>query len=379
MTTGDGVTARWSFAARATLVAACPSAVVLAGGCSTASPNHFDNGAATSGGDSGGDDASGAPSSGADGASGSGAGNPASADDDGGSPAASGPPAGARDAGAAPPTSGVADEAGSGSVPPDGGSDVCSRWTADRADLSEGTWTGSVSTCTAGDIGAPGRANALKLVNLYRFLAGMPAVVNDPSWDSEAQQCALIQSANVLSHSPPSTAKCYTAAGADGSARSDLSSGPGVQAIDGYMQDLGDATTMGHRRWILNNQLGPVGFGSAIASCFMNTGGKGNANKPFVAWPPAGPVPYAAITTTAADQGGWTIQSDTINISSGTVSVVDGTQSLMITQGSLPAGYGSTYTLRFVPSGWKTQAGHSYKVAVSGTSVTYTVQVLNCP
>jgi hypothetical protein len=245
-------------------------------------------------------------------------------------------------------------------------------------DLSEGTWTGSIANCDPGDIGPPGRANALKLVNLYRFLAGMPGVVNDPTWDSEAQQCALMQSANVLNHNPPTTSMCYTAAGADGSARSDLSSGAGVGAIDRYMTDGLDATNMGHRRWILNNQLGPVGFGSAVASCFMNTGGMGNAGKDFVAWPPPGEVPYGAIQTTQVDTSGWTIQSDTINLS-GTVTVLDGTQMLAVTSNTLPGGYGSNFGIRFVPSGWSTQAGHAYSVSVSGASVSYTVQVVSCP
>ena len=43
---------------------------------------------------------------------------------------------------------------------------MCDRWNADRADLSEGSWNGTVSPCNAGDISVEGRANALKLVNL---------------------------------------------------------------------------------------------------------------------------------------------------------------------------------------------------------------------
>src|SRR5687767_3810727 len=45
---------------------------------------------------------------------------------------------------------------------------VCRRWVCDTADLGEGTWSGSTATCDPGDISAGGRANALKLVNLYR-------------------------------------------------------------------------------------------------------------------------------------------------------------------------------------------------------------------
>ena len=69
-------------------------------------------------------------------------------------------------------TTGGAGTAGTAGTTGAGGSaDVCARWKADRADLSEGTWTGDVTSCTAGDIGATARANALRLVNLYRWLA----------------------------------------------------------------------------------------------------------------------------------------------------------------------------------------------------------------
>src|SRR5215471_3227418 len=79
--------------------------------------------------------------------------------------------------------------------------DVCQRWVCDRADVSEGTSTANISTCDPGDLLPPGRPNALKLVNLYRYLAGMPAVTEDATMDAAAQACALIQAANGLSHS----------------------------------------------------------------------------------------------------------------------------------------------------------------------------------
>ena len=40
---------------------------------------------------------------------------------------------------------------------------VCWRWRCDRAARSEGTWSGSLAACNAGDISAAGRSNALKL------------------------------------------------------------------------------------------------------------------------------------------------------------------------------------------------------------------------
>jgi Cysteine-rich secretory protein family len=258
--------------------------------------------------------------------------------------------------------------------------EVCGRWTADRVDMTEGTWTGNADSCTPGDLTGSGRANALRLLNLYRFLTGMPTVTEDPTMDALAQGCALLQTANnSLNHTPPTTWLCYTAEWGAAAGKSSLSGGGLVRSIDGYMaEDASNAATMGHRRWIFNNALGPVGFGMTKASCFYQMGGTGKANMPFVPWPPSGPVPMTAITTTKVDTNGWTIQSDSANVNAGTVTVTDNGQPAAVTQTSLGANYGSKYAIRFLPSGWKTQAGHTYAVTVSGTTVSYTVQPVDC-
>jgi Cysteine-rich secretory protein family len=142
--------------------------------------------------------------------------------------------------------------------------DVCRRWVCDRADMSEGVSTGDVTTCAPGDLLPPGRPNALKLVNLYRFLAGMPAVTEDSTFDTDAQACAIIQAANGLSHTPTPSDSCYNATGATASNLSSICGGQAVGCIDLYMDDSANATgpNFGHRTWILANSLGPVGFGS---------------------------------------------------------------------------------------------------------------------
>src|SRR6185312_11046352 len=169
--------------------------------------------------------------------------------------------------------------------------EVCQRWVCDRADMSEGVSTGDVTTCDPGDLLPPGRPNSLKLVNLYRFLTGMPEVTEDPTFDTDAQDCAIIQAANGLSHTPATTDTCYNATGAAASNRSSISSGQSVGSIDLYMDDSDNATGLnyGHRTWILANSLGPVGFGSVgtggrtkTASCFYQVGGMGNAKVPYV-------------------------------------------------------------------------------------------------
>jgi len=266
--------------------------------------------------------------------------------------------------------------------------DVCRRWVCDRADMSEGVSTGDVTTCTTGDLLAPGRPNALKLVNLYRFLTGMPAVTEDPTFDTDAQACAIIQAANGLSHTPAATDPCYNATGAAASNRSSICGGQAVGCIDLYMDDSANATgpNFGHRTWILANSLGPVGFGSVgtgramTASCFYQVGGTGKAGVAYVGWPPAGPVPLQAFTATELDKSGWSLQSDTIDLDNATATVMDGTTSEPVTVSTKLGSYGAQYAMGITPNGWSSLAGHSYTVTIGGTStpISYTVQVVDC-
>lgn len=343
------------------------------------------------------------PTSGAAGAAGGGGGRPVTSGSggDAGGPASSG----SGGAGGRPAVTGVGGAAGrrsgtggaGGSVAPTGtagasgaagmpgAADVCARWVADRADLSEGTWTGDVASCSAGDIGDQARANALRLVNLYRWLAALPPVVTDPTKDMQDQQCALMMRANnMISHTPPTSWTCYTQAGADAAGSSNVSSGPAVSSVDGYMIDPGNATTIGHRRWILSNSLGPIGIGGTDrASCMWTLNGTGKVNKAWTAWPAPGVIPLQALTPargTGIDSTGWTVQSDSIDLAAAQVTVtVDGaSQPVTVTQ--LDANYGSRYAIRFNPMGWTTQAGKTYSVSVTGipTAISYDVQVVSC-
>lgn len=272
--------------------------------------------------------------------------------------------------------------------PPDPGdrsaTGVCARWKADRADVKEGTWSGDVASCNAGDISPDGRTNALKLINLYRWLADLPSVTDDPTMNMQAQQCALLQRANnMLNHMPPTTWTCYNDVGATASGRCNISTGPGVSSVDGYMVDPGNPTTIGHRRWILSNTFGPTGLGSTDKHSCLMTFGKMKVNKAWQAWPAPGVIPLQAMQGgfgQKVDSTGWTIQSDTINLASAMVTVtVDGAaQPVTITQ--LGAGYGSRYAIRFNPMGWATTAGKTYKVDVAGTTmpISYEVQIVDC-
>jgi uncharacterized protein YkwD len=342
--------------------------------CTSSEPSHGGGAAGQAGG------AAGAPAAGGGGAGGQSAGGAGGSSAGGAGGAASGN-AGSNGGGGA---------AGAGAGGAGGmAADVCTRWTADRANVSEGTWSGDVASCTAGDLSADARANALRLVNLYRWLAALPPVVTDPALDAQDQACALMMRANnMISHTPPTTWLCYTQPGADAAGNSNVSGGRAVSSVDLYMGDNGNPTTIGHRRWILSNSLGPIGIGGTDrTSCLWTLNGTGKAGKPWMAWPPAGTVPLAAIVptgrggTASVDTTGWTIQSDTINLASAAVTVtMDGAdQPVTVTQ--LLGGYGSRYAIRFNPTGWTTQAGKTYSVSVTGVSpaIAYDVQVVACP
>jgi hypothetical protein len=264
---------------------------------------------------------------------------------------------------------------------------VCARWNADRADMSEGTWSGDVATCDPGDISPEGRANALRLYNLYRWLAELPAVTTDPERDRMAQACALMQEANgSLSHDPPMNWECWTQEGADGSASSNISSGPGVAVVDAYLLDSGNTENMGHRRWILSNSLGPIGLGSTAtgASCMQNLNGDGNADKAFTAYPPPGFFPLQAMDASwdndTLDEAGWSIQSDSIDLADASVTVTSGAGTLAVSVAELPGGYGSRYAIRINPEGWSTEAGATYHVSVTGVDepIEYDMSIVDC-
>lgn len=263
--------------------------------------------------------------------------------------------------------------------------DVCTRWKADRVDLSEGTWSGDVASCMAGDLSADARTNALRVVNLYRFLASLPAVTDDPTLDAGDQACALMMRANnMLSHTPPNTWLCWTQAGSDAAGASNISGGQAVSSVDAYMLDDGNPTTLGHRRWMLSNSLGPIGIGGTDkASCMHTLGGTGKAGKAWMAWPSPGVIPLQALTGTrgvSVDTTGWSIQSENIDLSAAVVTVtLNGvSQPVMVTQ--LLPNYGTKYAIDFIPQGWKTQAGMTYSVSVSGVTpaISYQVQIADC-
>ncbi len=263
---------------------------------------------------------------------------------------------------------------------------MCMRWNEDRVDLSEGTWSGSVAACDPGDMSPEGRANALRLVNLYRALAELPQVTTDPGRDAGTQACAVMMEANgMLSHTPPMGWACWTAEGADSAGASNISSGPAVDAVDRYMIDGGNETTLGHRRWILNDDLGPIGIGSTDgASCMHVVGGTGELDRPWTAYPPPGPFPLEAVAPLGfgetLDQTGWSIQSDVLDLNAAQVNVTTNGEDRPVVVTPLQAGIGSDWAISIIPQGWTAQPDTTYHVSVTGVAevIEYDVQFVVC-
>jgi uncharacterized protein YkwD len=282
---------------------------------------------------------------------------------------------------------------------------VCHRWRCDgAAAATTAAWSGDPSACDPGTLDEAAGARALSLVNLHRFLAGLAPVRAEPAWTTAAQACALLAHANAqLSHTPPSTWRCWSELGARTSAVSLIANRSAPVAIDAYVEDPGNADTMVHRRWLLNESLTRVAFGSTDHySCVVVEGaelakeglaGAGTADDdpsgapvPWVAWPPPGPVPLDVFTTEKLDELGWTIQTSSgeLDLDHASVVVSTGGVKLPTRLSRLADLHGSQSAIAFVPDGWTTLAGTDYDVKVyasddSTPKIAFTVTPIACP
>ena len=170
-------------------------------------------------------------------------------------------------------------------------------------------WTGSISGCAPGTTSARFKAGVLRRVNYFRAMAGVPDDITfNANYNAAAQQVSLMMAANQdLDHTPPPTWACYTSAGAAAANKSNLwITRYGADAIDGWIEDLGNVNTpAGHRRWVLHPPTRQMGIGSVpgprnaplrTASALYVQDGHIFDPVPrprdgFVAWPPPGFVP----------------------------------------------------------------------------------------
>jgi hypothetical protein len=268
---------------------------------------------------------------------------------------------------------------------------VCATWRCARREVETVAWSGSTTACDPGDFNAASRIRALELVNAYRFLAEVPPVDREPTWEPAAQECALVAHANArLSHTPAESARCFTPLAAKASFAGLLANRNAPVAIGPFIGDPGNDTTMVHRRWLLQEELPAIGIGSTERYACIVVDGTGIGEKRaknvsknargWVAWPPAGPVPLEVFTADEIDTFGWTLQTTTQDLAGAKVEVkVDG-MLMPVHTSALEAHRGSFSAIRFVPDGWTTESGRRYDVSVKrgGVEIAYTVEPVGC-
>ncbi len=125
---------------------------------------------------------------------------------------------------------------------------------------------------TTGKLAASSIAEGLKYVNMYRRIAGVLDMVEDPQWTTESQYAAVVLAAlgEGVSHTPAKPTGMdddFYMRGYNAASSSNLCAGNwGVgESITSYITDYGNSNrqSLGHRRWILNPQGTKIGFGGA--------------------------------------------------------------------------------------------------------------------
>ncbi len=247
-------------------------------------------------------------------------------------------------------------------------------------------WTGSIAGGAAGTTSQEFRDAVARRVNYYRAMAGMPAAVTlSDAYNAKDQQAALMMSANhALSHTPPLTWLNYTVDGATAAGSSNINYGSnGPDAIDAYIQDPGASNAAGgHRRWVLYPPSVLMGTGDvdgtgnhdqANALWIMDRAGFLGDEPPtrdgFVAWPPAGFVPYQTVFPR------WSFSVPGGDVSAATVTMQRAGQAVAVRQEIIAPGYGDS-TVMWVPDGQGTDF-MTPTAPAGGGDVVYNVSVTN--
>jgi hypothetical protein len=223
-------------------------------------------------------------------------------------------------------------------------------------------WNGTISPCNAGATSLTYREAARSRFNWFRAMAGVPAGIRfDSANNQNDQQAALMMSANgTLSHTPPTSWTCYTAAGAAAAGQSNLCLGFSLSAdpgcVAGYVLDSGsNNTAAGHRRWILYPNTRVSGTGDVTPSSgFSNAndlsawdsnvfGTRPATRSSYVAWPPPGYVPYQNVYAR------WSFSYPGANFANATVTMTRNGGSVSSSLETVANGYGDN-TLVFIPA-----------------------------
>jgi uncharacterized protein YkwD len=261
---------------------------------------------------------------------------------------------------------------------------VCALWVEGHRTTATSPWTEGTTECEPGSMSRQALDDTLRRITMFRALVGLPPVTDDPARNAVDQSCANLMYRNgSISHTPPSSWRCYSEAGAMGAASSNLAIGTrdAADAIDLFVGDAG-VPSLGHRRWVLNDPLGVVGIGFAgNATCLGVFDGSGAGDRPWTSWPNAGVAPIEGLDGGFSRGVLWSFHSRSLAVQAATVTMQrlsDG--AALAVEVSRPGrGYGPD-TVAWAPTGWTPTAGERYRVTVNagGTEITYEVELVRC-
>lgn len=130
-----------------------------------------------------------------------------------------------------------------------------------------------VPNCQTGTLAQAVKDDVLLRMNALRALHGLAPVTYNTADDAQMMQSSLMMAANgALDHTPPSTWRCWSQTGYDGSSTGNLYGGtisPFLvwssedDFIGGWMTEVNNlvANNVGHRRWMLDPFLGKIAYG----------------------------------------------------------------------------------------------------------------------
>lgn len=261
-----------------------------------------------------------------------------------------------------------------------------------------------IANCSTGVMTSVALQDALGSLNTIRALHGLPAATLSSADQQSAMEASLMMSANSqLSHTPPTTWKCYTASGAAGAGSSNLyasypSTGLSLISNDvifaGWMTEVNNIVTnsVGHRRWILNPFMSTVAYGrvagmytstqridSSALKVFNNSGGSAvaaSAIPDYVAYP-QGNYPARYFDTSALFSFTAVVDKTTtwggnasVDFSAATITVKPTGGSTNLTVSSIAFdndGYGVPNNIQWKVAGVAT--GTSYDVSITNVRV----------
>jgi hypothetical protein len=271
-------------------------------------------------------------------------------------------------------------------------SDVCQQWKDGHVVTTPEPMDMTVTECNAGALKPGAIADTITRMNMFRWLVALAPTVDDPMHNAGAQLCANLEawwdfSAPVSPHTPPMDTKCFTEQGAAYAGMSNIAWGSyhPANAVDQLMRDDGNETTLGHRRWIVNPPLSPVGIGYwekggqyGNAECMYIFGMSGTGPDPqWVAVPNQGFVPIDVAQWT------WSIHGNIPGLAGGEVSVlrVDDNTPVKVTVRLLMQGYGEDALSWVLDT--PAEVGKTYRVTVTpkgngSVPITYDVKPVAC-